>query len=184
MAAVHGCITWLHYILHDHCMRPHRPGVFAARIALRFLTNHYLAAKAHYILYGALHTALHSELHSALHSAFHSALHSALHGFLTIHYLAAKAPPREGWTGSVQHECSPSERCEHAARLVEARCLERFGRAPAIRVQTPDPVPDPGPVPDPNPYPSPNPYPIPATNPDPNPTLALPLTRCMRTPSG
>ena len=54
--------------------------------------------------------------------------------FLTNHYLAAKEPPREGWTGSVQHACSPAERCEHAARLVEARCLERFGRAPAIRV--------------------------------------------------
>ena len=26
-------------------------------------------------------------------------------------------------------------RCEEAARLVEARCLERFGRAPAIQVR-------------------------------------------------
>jgi len=54
--------------------------------------------------------------------------------FLTNHYLAAKDPPREGWTGSVQHACSPAQRCEEAARLVEARCLERFGRAPAIQV--------------------------------------------------
>lgn len=52
--------------------------------------------------------------------------------FLTNHYLAAKALPREGWSGSVQHACSPSERCEMMARLVEARCVARFGRAPQI----------------------------------------------------
>ena len=51
--------------------------------------------------------------------------------FLTKHYFASQTP-REGWSGSVQHACSPAERCELMARKVEARCVERFGRAPQI----------------------------------------------------
>ena len=42
--------------------------------------------------------------------------------FLTNHYLAAKAPQRDGWSGSVQLACSPWERCARMARLVEERC--------------------------------------------------------------
>ena len=30
----------------------------------------------------------------------------------------------------MQLACSPSERCERMARLVEERCVARFGRAP------------------------------------------------------
>jgi hypothetical protein len=122
-------------------------GVFAARIALRFLTNHYLAAKVLYLLVTRLYQGtnytmpvpcvylyllwIHSlwlcflpdsplprrQGASSLTLTLSLSLSLSLILILSLTLsltltLTLKEPPREGWTGSVQHECSPAERCE------------------------------------------------------------------------